>query len=568
MQSKIKTKITALYPRLSRDDYMAGDSNSIINQKKLLADYAKKNGFTNTKLYVDDGFTGTNFNRPGFKALMEDIKAGLVSTIIVKDLSRLGRNYIEVGTYLEDFFPDYNVRFIAISDSVDSDAGYDDSVAFKNIVNEMYARDISKKCKMAFKVRGNEGIPLSQPVFGYTKNPDDKYHWLIDDEAAKVVQKIYAMCIDGKGPESIARSLEKEQILTPSNYWLKKGIKRTGKKGSTVDPYHWNNTSVIKILSAQEYIGDIINFKTYSKSFRKKKRIPTDADQRKVFRGVNPPIIDQKTFELVQSIRHKNSSKKTKSNEKNMFAGLLYCSDCGSKLHYNKNSVSKIEYFTCGNYRSTRQRTCSNTHYVRVDSLEQIVLNEVKMMTSLISKHEKEFVEVLSQRRLLRNESDRRIKEKRISELASRLKELDVLFEKTYEDNAMGKLSDERYLRMSAKYDKEQSDVEAELEHLRNEIDEAEDCDSEQKKFLSSVRKFTGMHTLTPSMLRELIKKIVVYPAEGNGENKHQRIEIYYNFIGAVDIPDVKEKHNSNVRQTTRSGVSITYDVNKLQEAV
>ena len=340
MQSKKKDNvgITALYCRLSRDDGTDNDSNSIVNQKKLLQKYAKEHGFSNTRSYVDDGYTGTNFNRPGFQKLLEDIEMGYVSVIIVKDMSRLGRDYLQVGYYTDTYFPDRNIRFIAINDCVDSADGENELAPFRNVMNEMYARDISRKVRSSHRLRGNAGEPLSQSPYGYLKSPENKKKWIIDPEAAQVVQDIFRMCLEGKGNETIARILQESEVLVPMAYWQSKGLKKGGKK-TQLNPYKWNKSTVQKILAQQEYCGDIINFKTYSKNFKNKTRLLNPEESWKVFKDVHEHIIDRNTFETVQKMngKAKRRAPNPKHAEKNMFCGLLDCSDCGSPLWFNVN---------------------------------------------------------------------------------------------------------------------------------------------------------------------------------------------------------------------------------------
>ena len=338
MQTKTNKKnkqmgITALYCRLSRDDGMEGDSNSIANQKRLLSKYAKENGFSNTKYYVDDGYTGTNFNRPDFQKMLDDMEMGYITTVIVKDMSRLGRDYLQVGYYTDTFFPEHDIRFIAINDCVDSADGENELAPFRNVMNEMYARDISRKVRSSHRLRGNAGEPLSPPPYGYMKSPDNPKHWIIDEDAAKVVRQIYAWCIEGKGNEVIARLLQESETLVPMAYWKSKGLGRGGKK-TQANPYKWCKTTIGKMLALREYTGDIVNFKTYSKSFKNKTRIPNAEENMVIFKDVHEPIIDRDTWERVQAIKSKTKRRapKPENGEKNMFCDLLYCADCGSKL--------------------------------------------------------------------------------------------------------------------------------------------------------------------------------------------------------------------------------------------
>ena len=441
MQTKTKQNnqnpigITALYCRLSRDDGAEGESNSIANQKKLLSKYAKEHGFLNTKFYVDDGFTGTNFNRPGFQQMLEDMEMGYISTVIVKDSSRFGRNYLEVGQYTDYYFPENNIRYIAINDSVDSDNGEDDFSAFRNVMNEMYARDISRKIRSSHRLRGNSGEPLSPPPYGYMKSPENKKKWVIDPEAAEVVRRIFRLCMEGKGNETIARILQEDEVLVPQAYWQSKGLNRGGKK-TQPNPYKWCKTTIAKMLVQQEYCGDVINFKTYSKSFRNKKRIQNPEENWAIFKDVHEPIIDRETFEIVQGYISKTRRRapKKENGEKNMFADLLYCADCGSKLWYNINHPnSKIKYFNCSNYKGARG-TCEKTHYIRVDSIEQVVMAELQCVAQYLIDEEEEFAAILEEKTNNDIAAEQRRLKASIAASDARLKEIERLYERVYED--------------------------------------------------------------------------------------------------------------------------------------
>lgn len=402
MQSKKKDNvgITALYCRLSRDDGTDNDSNSIVNQKKLLQKYAKEHGFSNTHSYVDDGYTGTNFNRPGFQKLLEDIEMGYVSVIIVKDMSRLGRDYLQVGYYTDTYFPDRNIRFIAVNDCVDSADGENELAPFRNVMNEMYARDISRKVRSSHRLRGNAGEPLSQPPYRYLKAPENKKKWVIDPEAAQVVQDIFRMCLEGKGNETIARILQERKVLIPMAYWREKGLGRGGKKAQP-NPYKWCKTTIAKILAQQEYCGDIINFKTYSKSFKNKARIPNPKENWVVFKDVHEPIIDRETFEAVQKLTKKTKRRapKVENAEKNMFCDLFYCADCGSKLWSHVNTINKdIQYFSCSNYKVDTRGTCETRHYIRADAIEQVVMLELRRMAMFLQSDEEKFADLLAKK--------------------------------------------------------------------------------------------------------------------------------------------------------------------------
>lgn len=362
----------------------------------MLTQKAKELGLSNTKYYVDDGYTGTNFNRPAFQELLDDIEMGYISVVIVRDLSRLGRDYVSVGHYTDNYFPEHNVRFIAVNDMVDSDEGENEIAPFKNVMNEMYARDISRKVRSAHRIRGNVGEPLSQPPYGYMKDPQNKKKWIIDTESAEVVKSIFAMCIEGKGNETIARILQENKVMIPMTYWQSKGLNKGGKK-TQPDPYKWCKTTVQKILAQQEYCGDVINFKTYSKNFKNKKRLQNPEENWKIFKNVHEPIIDRDTFETVQKMKAKGKRRAPNPEhaEKNMFCGLLYCVDCGSPLWFNVNHPNTdIKYFMCFNYKG-RRGTCEGAHYVRADSLEQIVMLELRSLASFLIEDEEAFADVL-----------------------------------------------------------------------------------------------------------------------------------------------------------------------------
>lgn len=563
MQSRTGNKhgVTALYLRLSRDDDLQGESNSIANQKKLLAKYAKEHRFTNTRCYADDGYTGTNFNRPGFQEMLEDIEAGYVTTVIVKDMSRLGRNYLQVGYYTDNYFPDHNVRFIAVNDGVDSDQGDDDFSPFRNIMNEWYAKDISRKVRSSKKLRGNAGDPMCPPPYGYKKDPDNPRKWIIDDEAAEVVRRIYRLCVEGKGIETTARLLQEDGILTPTQYWESKGIRKGGKKSQDT-PCKWCKTTITKILTLREYTGTLVNFKTYSKSFKNKRRLDNPEENWAIFENHHEAIIDKTTWEQVQKLREGTKRRKPKNTEKNMFAGLLYCADCGHKLHYNINHPnSSIEYFNCSNYRGNRG-TCNETHYIRADSLEQVVLLELNRMVSYLKNHAEEFAELLAQKTTKDYERESRNRRQHLQELIARNKEVDRLFERIYEDNVSGKLTDERFMKMSQRYDEEQQQLKKDIEELQRQCDKENDRAFCKEQFLKAVRKFMEMKTLTPTILHELVERIDVYQTQGRGKNRTQRIVIHYNFIGVLDLPEVEE-YPENVVLDSRQGVAIEYLVGK-----
>lgn len=560
MQSKNKNQIgiTALYCRLSRDDGTESESNSIGNQKKLLSQKAKEMGLTDTKYYVDDGYTGTNFNRPGFQQLIDDIEIGLVSAVMVKDLSRLGRDYVSVGNYTDSYFPEHNVRFIAVNDAIDSDEGESEIAPFKNILNEMYARDISKKIRSSHRLRGSMGEPLSQPPYGYMKSPENKKKWIIDPEAATVVKSIFKMCLDGKGNETIARELQENKVLIPMAYWRSKGLNRGGKKTQT-NPYKWCKTTIQKILSQQEYCGDIINFKTYSKSFKNKRRIENSKENWAVFKDVNEPIIDRETFETVQKFisTTRRRAPKKENGERSIFNGLIYCGDCHSKMRYHTSTSNKeIHYFTCSDNKVDYRGNCPGRHYVRADALEEVVKLELRRLVEMLEIDESYFAQLLLRKNDEEREKDKKFLESELQKAIARSNTVSQLYEKLYEDNVIGKVSDEWFVELSHKYEKERMDLKAKIADTRHQIEELKNTNSEYEKFISAIRRFMQMDNLTSPLLRELIDHIDIFETEGTGKSRTQRIVIYYRFIGYIELPDTQVQ---NYTADTRKGVAVEY---------
>ena len=550
--------ITALYCRLSRDDGAEGESNSIANQKKLLAKYAKEHGFTNTKFYVDDGYTGTNFNRPGFQQMLEDMEMGYISTVIVKDSSRFGRNYLEVGQYTDYYFPEHNIRFIAINDCIDSENGEDDFSAFRNVMNEMYAKDISRKVRSSHRLRGNAGEPLAPPPYGYVKDPENKKKWIIDPDAAEVVQRIFRLCIEGNGNETIARILQDDKVLVPQAYWQSKGMSRGGKK-TQPNPYKWCKTTIAKMLEQQEYCGDIINFKSYSKSFRNKTRVENPKENWAIFKDVHEPIIDRETWERVQELT-KNSKRRKPKNEnvkKSIFTNLLYCGDCGHKLWFNINKQNpSIRFYSCSNYKGLRG-TCESTHYVREDSLEQVVKMELFKLATYLDHDENAFAELLEHKTNKDSMAERKAAESALAAATARSQELLRLYERVYEDNVNGKVTDDWFMRLSHKYEVEQEELKKQMFDLKNKLERLDTAQNSSGNFIRAIRKFMTMQTLTPIVLQELIDKIEVFPIEGTGKNRTQRLVIHYRFVGCIDLPSIVPKHTYKL--DSRQGVAIEY---------
>ena len=547
-----------LYERLSRDDNMDGESYSIGNQKKLLIKVAKEKGYTNLVHFFDDGISGVTMDRPGFADMIQQLEQGKAAAVFVKDLSRLGRNYIEVGRLTEEFFPNHDIRLVAVSDNIDTDEGENELAPIRNLFNEWYARDISKKRRISNKIKGNAGEPMGQPPYGYIKDPENPKRWIVDEEAAQVVRRIYRMTLEGVGTEQIAAKLEEDGVLTPRAYWHSKGINRPGKV-KDLPPTHWNSSSVIKMLSVQEYCGDILNFKTYSKSYKNKKRLENDRENWAIFKDVHEPIIERAVFEQVQQKRGKMRKRQAKDGERSMFSGLLVCADCGSNLHFHFNQGNpEIKYFNCSNYKGNRG-TCGSTHYVRVDFLEQVVLGEIRRLTKYAGLYEDDFLKEVIGHSRQAEETERRLKEKELKSLLARDDELDGLFERIYEDNVSGKLSDDRFAKMSRRYEEEQKELSEKIKKLRSEIEKQSSRATSTDMFVSIVRKYTRARKLTPRMLNELVEKIEVYNAEKIDGEWVQRLRIHYNCVGEMNIPNEPALPIPAVTVNTRKGVFVSY---------
>ena len=557
--NKKSRDVTAfLYERLSRDDNMDGESYSIGNQKKLLTKVAKEKGYTNLVHFFDDGISGVTMDRPGFADMIQQLEQGKAAAVFVKDLSRLGRNYIEVGRLTEEFFPNHDIRLVAVSDNIDTDEGENELAPIRNLFNEWYARDISKKRRISNKIKGNAGEPMGQPPYGYIKDPENPKRWIVDEEAAQVVRRIYRMTLEGVGTEHIAAKLEEDGILTPRAYWHSKGINRPGKV-KDLPPTHWNSSSVIKMLSVQEYCGDILNFKTYSKSYKNKKRLENDRENWAIFKDVHEPIIERAVFEQVQQKRGKMRKRQAKDGERSMFSGLLVCADCGSNLHFHFNQGNpEIKYFNCSNYKGNRG-TCGSTHYVRVDFLEQVVLGEIRRLTKYAGLYEDDFLKEVIGHSRQAEETERRLKEKELKSLLARDDELDGLFERIYEDNVSGKLSDDRFAKMSRRYEEEQKELSEKIKKLRSEIEKQSSRATSTDMFVSIVRKYTRARKLTPRMLNELVEKIEVYNAEKIDGEWVQRLRIHYNCVGEMNIPNEPALPIPAVTVNTRKGVFVSY---------
>ena len=543
-------KFTALYCRLSQDDGREGESNSIVNQKEYLMKYAKEHGFPNPKFYVDDGYTGTNFDRPSFKEMSADIEKGLVKTVIVKDLSRFGRNYIEVGSYSEIIYPEAGVRFIAIMDNVDTGSlESNEFAAFTNLFNEWYPKSTSKKVKEVKKAKGLAGEHLGAPPYGYLRNPDDKTRWLVDGEAAAVVRRIFSLCMQGKGVSAIATTLWKDRTLTPSAYKASKGI---GVAKVSEDPYCWETSAVAAILENVAYIGITESFKSTRLGFKSKKRIPTAKDRRAYIENAHAPIIDRDIWEKVQIIRE-NKRRPNKSGITSMFSGMIYCADCGAKL--SLATANGYAHFRCSQYKRTSRTQNCTQHYIREDALNQLVLKQLQHFLSYLQQFERVFIRRQIDTTLAERRYELSAKQKQIEKDEKRMDELDRLFRKIYEDNVSGKLNDERFYKLSDGYEAEQGQLKREIEALTAEVSQADMEVTNVAKLIAVTKKYTRIDELTPEILNAFVDKIVIHEREKKDGKRTQQIDIYYSYVGIVDIPtdeEMREMEREYMRRTTR----------------
>ena len=533
------TLITALYPRLSHEDELQGESNSISNQKRILEAYAKQNGFTNLKWYTDDGFSGANFQRPGFQSMLADIEAGLVGTVIVKDMSRLGRNYLQVGMYTEMIFPQKNVRFIAINDGVDSAQGDNDFAPLRNIFNEWLVRDTSKKIRAVKRSKGMSGKPVtSKPVYGYLMDEDENF--IIDEEAAPVVKQIYSLCLAGNGPTKIARMLTEQEIPTPGTL----EYRRTGRTRRYHPGYEckWAANTVVHILENREYTGCLVNFKTTTQSYKNSKIIYNSEDKQAVFENHHEIIIDRDTWERVQELR-KQRKRPNRYDEVGLFSGILFCADCGSVMYQQRYQTDKRKQdcYICGNYKK-RTHDCT-AHFIRTDLLTAGVLSNLRKVTSYAAKHEARFMKLLIEQNEDGGKRRNAAKKKELEAAEKRIAELSAIFKRLYEDSVTGRISDERFTELSADYEAEQKELKERAAVLQGELSRTLEATANAEKFMKVVRKYTSFEELTPTLLREFVEKIVIHESEAldgkrRGKLRRQEIEIYYSFVGKVELPD------------------------------
>ena len=531
--------ITALYPRLSHEDELQGESNSISNQKRILETYAKQNGFTNLRWYTDDGYSGANFQRPGFQAMLADIEAGKVGTVIVKDMSRLGRNYLQVGMYTEMIFPQKNVRFIAINDGVDSAQGENDFAPLRNIFNEWLVRDTSKKIKAVKRSKGMSGKPItSKPVYGYLMDEDENF--IVDEEAAPVVRQIYSLCLAGNGPTKIARMLTEQQIPTPGTL----EYRRTGSTRRYHPGYEckWATNTVAHILENREYTGCLVNFKTDKVSYKLKHSIENPPEKQVIFENHHEPIIDRETWERVQELR-KQRKRPNRYDEVGLFSGILFCADCGSVMYQQRYQTDKRrqDCYICGSYKK-RTRDCT-AHFIRTDLLTAGVTENLRKITSYAAKHEARFMKLLVEQNEDGGRRRNAAKKKELETAQKRISELSAIFKRLYEDSVTGRISDERFSELSADYEAEQKELKERAAGLQEELSKVQEATENAEKFMKVVRKHTSFEELTPTLLREFVEKIVIHESvaldgKRRGKLRRQEIEIYYSFVGKVELPD------------------------------
>ena len=538
-------RITALYCRLSRDDELQGDSNSIKNQKAILQKYADDNGFHNTFLFVDDGYSGTTFDRPGWNKLMEQVNDGKVGTIIVKDMSRLGRDYLQVGMYTEMVFPNADIRFIAINNGVDSNNQADnDMTPFINIFNEFYAKDTSRKIRAVFKAKGQSGKPLSSnPPYGYVKDPNDKLHWIVDREAAEVVREIFRLCVKGYGVTQIAKEITKRRIMNPTAHAKANGISIPDNRDGN-DDYIWRGSTISHMLSRAEYLGHTVNFKTYRKSYKQKKQLSRDPSEWQIFENTHEAIIDQETFDIVQRIRD-GRRRITPMGEMPVLSGMVFCGDCGAKMYQVRGrSLPQSEYMVCATYRKKGKDICLS-HQIRNSVIEEFLLAGIKEISSYVKCHEAEFVELITNKSKRETDKTLRDSKRELEQAQSRIDKLDNIIQRLYEDNIEGKISDERFIKLSETYECEQSELKNRISELNQIISAEQDNAANTERFISLVRKYTEIQELNAENIREFVDKVYIYNPEYLNGRKIQKIKILWNCIGEFMPPSSQKNEKT-----------------------
>lgn len=528
---------TALYCRLSCDDDLQGDSNSIRNQKMLLKQYADEHKLRNVRFYVDDGYSGSNFDRPDFQRMIRDIDEGKVSTVIVKDMSRFGRDHILVGYYTKYYFAEADVRFIAVYDQVDSETNPDDDITpFKNILNEMYAKDCSKKIRAVVKAKGNAGKHITTLLpLGYKKDPNDKEKWVIDERGAETVREIFSLCMNGYGPTQIARILTERKIDTPVVYFHKHGLPTPAKLRE--DSEIWDQKSVARILENVEYTGCTVNFKTYKKSYKSKKRIKLPQEDWLIFENTQEVIIDRQTFDSVQKIRQ-CKRRPSRMGEMSSLSGMVYCADCGKRMYLCRcTTMKQAEYFNCSTYRKKKKNLCTS-HQITVKAVETLLLDDLKRTLRFAQSQKEEFLRMLEENSEVKTKQEIKENLRELSAAEERIKALDKIIQSLYEDKVAGILSEERYLKLSDTYETEQADLTEKAQMLKAEIEKDKKEKDEILDFLCLVEKYSSIEELTPEIIRSFVDRIIVHEKRKENGHYRQEIEIVYNFIGAVEFPD------------------------------
>ena len=540
-------KITALYCRLSvedtKDEKKNGKedlSNSIQNQKAMLLQYARDHRFPHPTFFIDDGYSGVTYDRPGFQKMLDEIEAGHVGTVITKDLSRLGRNSALTGLYINYTFPQNDVRYIAINDHFDSinpNSTDSDIAGIKNWFNEFFAKDTSRKIRAVQKAKGERGERLTVHVpYGYMKNPENPKEWIIDEEAAQVVKKIFTLCMNGRGPSQIADQLEKDKILTPTAYKNKQGVKTP--HAEPENPYRWHESTIVNILERKEYIGATVNFKTYTNSIWDKKQRENPEENRVIFYNTHPAIIEQEVFDKVQEIRQQRH-RRTATGKSSPFSGLVFCADCKQKLYYSttKYFEKRQDFFICSTHRTNKDK-CSG-HYIRAVVLEDLVWNHMKEVISYVTRYEAHFRVEMEQKLRLQSEETIRVYKKRLAQAEKRIGELDRLFIKIYEDNAKGKLNDDRFAMMSKTYEDEQAQLKVEIVNLQKEIEVQERQIEDLEQFIQRARRYTDLTELTPYALREFVKAVYVEASDKSSGKRKQRVHIEYDLVGYIPVDEL-----------------------------
>ncbi len=525
--------ITALYARLSQEDALDGESNSIANQKKILMKFATDSGFPNPTFFIDDGVSGVTFDRPGWNEMIRLAEAGKIRTVIVKDMSRMGRDYLKVGYYTESFFAERDIRYIAINDGVDSDKGDNDFTPFRNLFNDFYARDTSKKIRAVMRAKGNAGEHLcTNPPYGYQKDLADKKKWIVDEEAAEIVKRIFDLCISGKGPMQIAKLLTAQHILTVKAHYAQRDGKPLPEK-----PYQWSPKSVAGILERPEYTGCTVNFKTYSKSHKLKKRLHNAPENQRIFPNTQPAIIEEQVFARVRELRENKRRPAKQAERQGLFSGLLYCADCGSKLHFatGKNMTPQQDCYRCSRYKSNTGG-CT-MHFIREETLKLFVLQRIFDVTALFFDDAMAFGEAAKKQRFQEAEKEAKKRRREIAQAEKRIGELDRIFKRIYEDDISGTISHERFLKLSADYEAEQKELTEQVKAWRDAVETFEQDQADFASFAAIVRKYVGIRELTPTIVNEFVKKIIVHAPDKSSGHRRQKIELVWNFIGEVNLP-------------------------------